>query len=114
MFVGSSPCLIPSRITVGDKPWRCRGNSKEIVKFRVSRCLTLSHAATFDSMRQTPTPQGTTLLKPAEAAAELRLSRATIYRLIGSDALPVVYVGARNAARIRREDLDDYVNRKSA
>ena len=65
-------------------------------------------------MRQQATPQGTTLLKPHEAATELRLSRATVYRLIDSNALPVVHVGARNAARIRREDLDAYITRMSA
>ncbi len=64
-------------------------------------------------MTQSPTPEGATLLKPHEAAAELRLSRATVYRLIDAKAIPVVRVGARGAARIRREDLDAYLGRAS-
>lgn len=57
-----------------------------------------------------PTPA----LKPAEAAAELALSRNTVYRLIATGKLPASVVngstksgGARYA--IRRADLDRYL-----
>lgn len=59
--------------------------------------------------QQAPTETG--LLRPAEAGAELRLSRATIYRLIASGELDTVHVGVRQATRITREALRDYVAR---
>ena len=53
----------------------------------------------------------TVLLRIAEAGAELRVSKATVYRLIASGDLPVVHVGARRASRIRRDDLAAYIAR---
>lgn len=61
-------------------------------------------------------PPGTALLRPAEAGAEMRVSRATVYRLINEGRLPVVYIGTDTAgrtkgraARIRRTDLDAFI-----
>lgn len=65
---------------------------------------------------QPPAVSETTLLKPAEAGAELRVSRATIYRLIASGDLAAVHVGMRRSTRIERTALNDYIarNRRSA
>lgn len=62
----------------------------------------------------TPTaPEGTALLKVTEAATELRVSRATMYRLINSGAMPTVHVGS--SARIERTALTAYIaNRRAA
>jgi excisionase family DNA binding protein len=49
----------------------------------------------------------TLLLKPDEAAAELRLSRATVYQLLASGRLRSVAVG--RARRIPREALREFV-----
>ena len=59
-------------------------------------------------MTTTPdtTPQ---LLRPAEVADYLRVSRSTVYRLIASGELGTVHVGASRAARITRETLDAYI-----
>jgi excisionase family DNA binding protein len=67
------------------------------------------HVTTVDGMN-------TALLKPAEVASELRLSRATIYRLIASGDLPTVHVGARKATRVEASALADYIakNRSAA
>lgn len=53
----------------------------------------------------------TNLLKPAEAAEMLRLSRATVYRLIATGELPTVHVGARQATRIEESAIAAYVTR---
>lgn len=50
----------------------------------------------------------TLLLTVPEAAAELRLHRATVYRLIAEGALPVVRV-TRRGVRINRDALNEYV-----
>jgi excisionase family DNA binding protein len=44
-------------------------------------------------------------LSVGEAAAELRLSRASVYRAIASQDLPAVRLGARSAIRIPAEAL---------
>ena len=56
------------------------------------------------------------LLKPQEAGLELGLSRATVYRLIAAGELLTVGVGARNATRIERSEIDRYIaaNRRKA
>lgn len=65
-------------------------------------------------MNPTPAPSGTALLRVAEAGVELRLSRNSIYRLINTQRLKVVYVGDRRAVRIRREDLQAYIAANTA
>lgn len=52
----------------------------------------------------------TLLLKPAEAAAHLRVNVRTVYRLIETGTLPKVHIGEARATRIRRSDLDAYIN----
>ena len=50
------------------------------------------------------TPETTNLLTVAEAAVELRLSRATAYRLIAADKLPAHRIGGSlriNASELR-------------
>ncbi len=51
----------------------------------------------------------TLLLKPEEAAAELRLSRATVYGLLATGRLESVTVG--RARRIPRAALERFVER---
>jgi len=51
----------------------------------------------------------TLLLKPEEAAAELRLSRATLYQLLASGRLRSVAIG--RARRIPREALREFIER---
>lgn len=59
-----------------------------------------------------PTTQGATaLLRIAEAGHELRVSRATIYRLIAAGELAPVYVGANRSARIERSEIERYIER---
>jgi len=48
-----------------------------------------------------------TLLKVSEAAAEIRVSVPTVYRLIQDGDLQSVRI--RKAIRIRREELDRYL-----
>lgn len=55
----------------------------------------------------------TSLLRPAEAGDELRVSRATVYRLIAKGELDTVHVGARRSTRITRAALDEYIERNS-
>jgi len=42
----------------------------------------------------------------AEAMAYLRVSRATLYRLMADERLPYFTVGATKDRRLRRHDLD--------
>lgn len=51
----------------------------------------------------------TTLLRPAEVAERLKLAPRTVYRLVETGELAVVYVGRRRAARVRVSDLDAYL-----
>jgi len=62
-------------------------------------------------MNNEPAGSGSALLKPAEAGVELRLSKATIYRLIASGDLKAVQVGARKATRIPRTEINAYITR---
>jgi len=48
------------------------------------------------------------LIKVPEAAAQLGISRAKLYELIGSGALPTVKVGG--CRRVRTDDLRAYVD----
>ncbi|MBA3287558.1 MAG: helix-turn-helix domain-containing protein [Acidimicrobiia bacterium] len=48
------------------------------------------------------------LLNYNEAAAELGIARRSVERLVEAGSLPRVRIGA--AVRIRRQDLDDYVD----
>jgi excisionase family DNA binding protein len=50
-------------------------------------------------------------LKIDEVAAQLRLSRPTVYRLINSGKLASVHVGLAGFTRVSQADLDDYVAR---
>lgn len=49
----------------------------------------------------------TLLLKPEEAAEQLRIARVRVFELIKSGALPSVKIG--NSRRIRAADLEQYV-----
>lgn len=51
------------------------------------------------------------MLTVAEAAAEVRVSKMTIYRMIHSGELRAIRVG--RSFRVRREDWDDYLRRES-
>lgn len=51
----------------------------------------------------------TALMKPAEVAHELRVSRATVYRLIAAEEIKVVHVGKRGVTRIERAAFDAYL-----
>ncbi len=53
--------------------------------------------------------ESTRLLKPNEVAAQLRLSRASVYRLIASGVLPSVQVGRSQYTRVSSVDLDAYI-----
>lgn len=56
--------------------------------------------------------EGTALLHPAEAAVELRVSKATIYRLVNDGHLHAVHVGrgkTRPHVRISRADLAAFI-----
>lgn len=53
----------------------------------------------------------TNLLRPAEVAQILGLSRATVYRLIADGEFPTVHVGKRKATRIEDASVDAYVQR---
>ena len=50
------------------------------------------------------------LLSVGEVATKLSLSRATVYKLVGSGALPHIRIG--NAARVRTDDLAHYLSRR--
>lgn len=64
-------------------------------------------------MTQTPPSADTVLLTIPETARELRVARATVYRLINSGALPTVRVG--HARRVERTALTTYIrNNRSA
>jgi excisionase family DNA binding protein len=52
------------------------------------------------------------LLKPEEAMAELRCSRATLWKLLNSGEIDSMKMG--NARRITRASLEQYVARKLA
>jgi excisionase family DNA binding protein len=54
-------------------------------------------------------PAGRTLLTVDAAAAQLVVSRRTIYRLVASGDLPAVRVGER--LRFRPDELDRYLER---
>lgn len=53
------------------------------------------------------------LMTIPEVANELRLTRSTVYRLIGRGELPTVHVGGHNASRVRRVDLAAYIERNT-
>lgn len=54
-------------------------------------------------------PDAPELLKPAEVAEVLRLSRMTVYRIINAGEIDVVLVGPRRSIRVTREALDKYL-----
>jgi putative molybdopterin biosynthesis protein len=56
----------------------------------------------------------TALLKIPEVAAELRVTRSTVYRLINDEQLPTVRVGG--VTRVARTDLNAFIakNRSAA
>lgn len=56
-------------------------------------------------------PQGTALLKIPEVAAELRVTRSTVYRYIDDGLLPVVHIGPRRLTRVEREALADFIRK---
>lgn len=57
-------------------------------------------------------PLDPVLLRPSDVAALLQLSRSHVYELIASGAIPSLRVG--RAIRIRRQDLDHWVNKQGA
>jgi putative molybdopterin biosynthesis protein len=58
---------------------------------------------------QTPTPDGTVLLTPAEVARLAQVSRETVYREIDRGELKAVHVGRQ--LRIDPTDLNQYLGR---
>ena len=54
-------------------------------------------------------PQGTALLKIPEVAAELRVTRSTVYRYIETGLLPTVHIGPRKLTRVTREALAAFI-----
>jgi excisionase family DNA binding protein len=60
----------------------------------------------------TQTPSRGKLLKPAQVADFLNISRAGIYRLVGEGQLVALKV--RGSLRIFEESVDDYLSRQSA
>jgi excisionase family DNA binding protein len=60
---------------------------------------------------QTPTPDGTVLLTPAEVARLAQVSRETVYREIDRGELPAVHVGRQ--LRIDPIDLNQYLGARS-
>lgn len=65
-------------------------------------------------MTQAPAPEGTALLKIPEVAAELRVTRSTVYRLINEKKIPTVRVGG--VTRVERAALAKFIadNRSAA
>jgi excisionase family DNA binding protein len=59
-------------------------------------------------------PVGALLLTIPEVAAELRLDKRTVYRLLRSGQLPlqVIHIGA--SPRVRRRDLETYLEHLAA
>jgi|GEM_PF-1282385 len=51
------------------------------------------------------------LLKPAEIADILQVSRALVYSLLQRGELPVIRIGS--VVRVRRIDLEQYINEKA-
>jgi excisionase family DNA binding protein len=51
------------------------------------------------------------LLKPAEVAAILQVSMAKAYTLLKRGEIPTVRIGTN--VRVRREDLEKYINEKA-
>lgn len=51
------------------------------------------------------------LMIVAEIAAALRVSRATVYRLVSSGALPAAHVG--RSVRVTRRAVSDFLDRKA-
>jgi excisionase family DNA binding protein len=58
-------------------------------------------------------PQPEPLLKPAEVAAELRVSLKTVYRYIAAGELPSVAIGPRGYTRISRAALNAYIAKRT-
>jgi putative molybdopterin biosynthesis protein len=58
---------------------------------------------------QTPTPDGTVLLTPAEVARLAAISRKTVYREIDRGELKAIHVGRQ--LRIDPTDLSQYLGR---
>ena len=54
------------------------------------------------------------LLKPIEVGARLKLSRASVYRLIGAGELATVHVGKSRSTRIEESELRAYIERNRA
>jgi excisionase family DNA binding protein len=52
------------------------------------------------------------LLKPAEVAAILQVSMAKAYTLLKRGEIPTVRIGTN--VRVRREDLEQYINDKAS
>lgn len=69
--------------------------------------------ATLSLMQPTTSPE-TALLRIDEAGRELRVSRATVYRLIAAGELTPIHVGRNRSARIERADLAAYIARNKA
>jgi excisionase family DNA binding protein len=52
-------------------------------------------------------PNNSLLMRPLEVGQALSLSKATVYRLLASNAIPSVKVG--KSIRVRRADLEAWV-----
>lgn len=55
----------------------------------------------------------TALLRVPEAAAELRLSVRTVYRLVEDGELAATHVGKRRSLRVTRDGLTAYIERNA-
>lgn len=49
------------------------------------------------------------LLRPADVASRLNISKSYVYRLMQTGAFPVVRIGT--ACRVRPRDLEEYIER---
>jgi putative molybdopterin biosynthesis protein len=58
---------------------------------------------------QTPTPDGTVLLTPADVAQVAKVSRETVYREVARGELNALHVGRQ--LRIDPSDLNQYLGR---
>ena len=51
------------------------------------------------------------LLKPSEVARELKVKKDQVYKYIKQGLLPAARLPGSSLLRIRREDLNEYINR---
>ena len=62
-------------------------------------------------MDEKPDRQISELMKIEEVAVYLRVSQATVFRLMRKGELPYLKLSAKRFTRIRRSDLDNFLER---